>query len=118
MNKRTRGRRRAAHPRLTVPRPDNFYRQVLREGETALAEAATAGGLADETALLRVLVRRQIEEHPENLDQTIKALHLLVRMVAVQFRLSGEDAAMLSEHVHQIADRLAAAVLGAEEDDA
>lgn len=118
MNKRTRGRRRSPHARHAASRPDNFYRHVLHESEAALAEAAISDGLADETALLRVLVRRQIEEHPENLDQTIKALHLLVRMVATQFRLSGEDIDRLSEHVHAIADQLAVAVLGTEGDDA
>jgi response regulator RpfG family c-di-GMP phosphodiesterase len=118
MTERTRGRRRAAHARHATPRPDNFYGRVVHEGEAALAEAAAADGLADETALLRVLVRRQIEERPENLEQTIKALHLLVRMVAVQFRLSGEDTARLSEQVHQIGEQLAIAVLGAEGNDA
>ncbi len=118
MTERTRGRRRAVHARHAAPRPDNFYQRVLNEGEAALAEAAAADGLADETVLLRVLVRRQLEEHPESLEQTIKALHLLVRMVSAQYRLSGEDAARLSERVHEIADQLAVAVLGVEGDDA
>ena len=96
-------------------RTQGFYRSVLLEAEAAaLAEAETAEGLVDEVALLRVLVRRHLAERPQNLELTIKALHLLVRMVAEQFRLSGADRAGLTECVDAVAAQLTTAVLGEE----
>jgi hypothetical protein len=101
-----RSRRRTARPR------PNFYQQALTEAErAALAGAAAAEGLTDEVAMLRLLVRRHLAQQPENFDQTIKALHLLVRMVAVQFRLSGEDAERLDERVAEVVNQFAAVVL-------
>ena len=93
----------------------NFYQGVLAEAAASdLHEAAAPDGLADEVALLRVLVRRQLAEGPENLDLTLKGLTLLARLVATQYRLSGADEAALRGQLSTVADHLAAAVLGEE----
>jgi hypothetical protein len=100
-------------PRLAA----NFYRSVLAEADAAeWREAAAPDGLADEVALLRVLVRRHLAERPENLDLTLKGLTLLARLVATQERLSGADAAALQAQVSAVAEQLTAAVLGEEAD--
>lgn len=114
MTEQLRKHQRARRHRRAL-RPENFYEGVLQESDAALAAAAGATGLTDELALLRVLVRRQIEEHPDRLDQTIRALHLLVRMVAVQFRLSGDDQQRLRDSLDAVVQQLTAAVLGEEE---
>lgn len=96
-------------------RRGNFYRRLTAEVEPAmLTAAARTEGLNDEVALVRVLLGRHLAEHPENLELTIKGMHLLVRMVTAQHQLSGADAAELNERVDQVARHFAAAVFGQE----
>ena len=100
--------------RRLLRRTESFYRSVLHEAEVDAFAEAGGGGLEDEVALLRVLVRRHIEEHPEHLDLTIKGLSLLVRMVAVQFRLSGADEEQLRGRLSDILNQFTAAVYSEE----
>jgi hypothetical protein len=96
-------------------RQANLYRRLTAEVDPAmLATAARAEGLDDEVAIVRVLLGRHLAEHPENLELTIKGMHLLVRMVTAQHQLSGADAAELNERVDQVARHFAAAVFGQE----
>ncbi len=70
----------------------NFYRGVLDAAEQEhLESAAAAEGLDDEVALLRVLLRREIETHPENLRLVLQGMTLLVRAVAIRYRLAPAD---------------------------
>jgi hypothetical protein len=62
-----------------------------------LVAAETAEGLADEVAVVRLLLRRQLEQDPDNLELTLKAMHLLVRMVMAQHQIAGADAAAFDE---------------------
>ncbi len=109
--------RRQEHRRHTRRRrqPSNLYDGVFRESDPGvLAAAAQAKGLDDEVALVRVLLRRHLAEHPENLELTIKGMHLLERKVTAQEQLSGVDAAALEEQSRMIADQMTAALLGKE----
>jgi hypothetical protein len=93
----------------------DLYKSVLEESDAGLlAAAAHAEGLADEVALVRVLLHRHLAEHPEGLELTIKGMHLLVRMVAAQHKLSGADAAALDARADELARHFAAAILGEE----
>lgn len=106
---------RAGFVRHQRRRQGNFYRRLTAEVDPAmLAAAARAEGLDDEVAIVRVLLGRHLAEHPENLELTIKGMHLLVRMVTAQHQLSGADAAELNERVDQVARHFAAAVFGQE----
>jgi hypothetical protein len=70
-------------------RIDNFYRSVLDAAEQAdLERAAAAEGLDDEVALLRLLVRRELRERPDDLRLVLQGITLLVRAVATRYRLS------------------------------
>ena len=85
-------------PRRASPR--NFYRGVLDQADREeLDSAASADGLDDEVALLRMLVRRELAEHPENVRLVLQGLSLLVRAVAVRYRLSPSDAAALEQRM-------------------
>jgi hypothetical protein len=82
------------------PSPRNFYRQALTEAEREhLDGAASAEGLDDEIALLRTLVRRELEADPENLRLVLQGLTLLVRAVATRYRLSPDDQQALEERL-------------------
>lgn len=95
--------------------PSNMYWRVLEESEPGVfARAERSEGLADELAVVRVLLLRQLAEHPENLDLTFKGIHLLVRMVTAQFKLSDADASQFNEGVHQAIQQLAESIIGEE----
>jgi hypothetical protein len=47
--------------------------------------------LTDELVVARVLLHRELVEHPENAERMVKLMHLLVRMVGAQHRLTGAD---------------------------
>jgi hypothetical protein len=107
------------HPRTVGPRhrgkPGKLYQRAIEAIEPgALAAAARAEGLDDEVAVLRVLLRRHLTEHPENVELMFKGMHLLVRMVTAQHGLSGEDAAQLEERLKMLARHFAAAAFGEE----
>jgi len=59
-------------------------------------------------------LERALREHPGELELTIKGLHLLVRMVAAQFRLSGADEEQLRGRLSEILNQFTAAVYGEE----
>lgn len=103
--------RRAARP---LPMPTNFYASVIAAGEAGALAAAGSPSLDDEIALLRLLVRRQIEEQPEHLEATLKALHLLVRMATAQHRLSGADASAFEERAGAVIEQFATAFFAAD----
>ena len=92
-------------------RTANLYQGVIEESDAAvLAAAQEAEGLTDEVAVVRALLLRHLAGHPENLELTIKGMHLLVRMVTAQAHLSGEDAARLQERTEELANHFAAAI--------
>lgn len=69
-----------------------LYQNVLNEIDPrVLAAAARTEGLTDELVVARVLLHRQLAEHPESPELLVKLMHLLVRMVSAQHRLTGED---------------------------
>jgi hypothetical protein len=114
MTERGRGARRHGrrHGRAAL-----LYQGVLDAVDPRVLDAAeTAEGLTDELALVRLLLRRQLESDPDNLEMTIKGLHLLVRMVVAQHKLSGEDVTALEGQLGKLADEMAIAILGKEPD--
>ena len=71
------------------PSARNFYRQALTEAEQLeLGRAQEIEGLDDEIALLRVRLKRAVEERPEDLQLLVRGLDLLVKAVAARYRLS------------------------------
>jgi hypothetical protein len=71
------------------PSPRRFYETALSEAERLKLEAALdIEGLDEEVALLRFLLRKAIEEHPEDIPLMTKGAELLVKAVATKYRLS------------------------------
>jgi hypothetical protein len=68
-----------------------FYAGSLDAAEQAqLGEALAMDGLDEELALLRVRLRRVLEEQPEDTDFLLKGIGLLARLLATRHRLSKE----------------------------
>ncbi len=77
-----------------------YYDPVVSASErTALAVAREVEGLDQEIAVLRVRLRRALEEHPENMTLMLKGVEMLVKAVSAGYRLSKEAKAELSESV-------------------
>lgn len=93
-----------------------LYQGVRQEADDA-ARRASATDLSGELTLLRGLLREQIERDPDGLELTIKALHLLVRMVTAQHKLTGGEAAALEGQMSRLANEMALAILGKEPED-
>ena len=115
MTERRRGARRHAR---RDPHGWALYRSVLEEVDPRVLSAAEqAEGLSDELTVVRLLLRRQLQADPQDLELVLKGLHLLVRMVIAQHKLSGEDAQAFSGQADELARHFAAAIFSREETD-
>src|SRR3989304_5973339 len=71
----------------------NFYRRALDDAERLdLERAQGIEGLDDEIALMRVRLKRAVEEHPQDLQLLVKGLEILMRAVGARYRLSPQAA--------------------------
>ena len=70
-----------------------FYEQALTSAEKAdLETAREVQGLDEEIAVLRLRLRRAIEEQPENFGLMLRGIDILARLVARRYRLPQEPA--------------------------
>jgi hypothetical protein len=76
-----------AHSGGTLAR--NFYRKALdAAGQIELDEASDIEGLDDEIALLRVRLRKVVDEKREDFPLMLRGIELLVKAVSARYRLS------------------------------
>ncbi len=90
----------AAAVKQARARTRNFYRQVLDKAErTDLRRAEKIEGLDDEIAVMRVRLKRAVEEHPEDLPLLVKELDMLARAVGTRYRLSPKSRRDLADNL-------------------
>ena len=78
----------------------NFYGGALDQAERLdLEQAQEIEGLDDEIALMRVRLKRAVEEHPEDVQLLVKGLDILVRAVGARYRLSPKSRRDLAENL-------------------
>ncbi len=78
----------------------NFYRQALDQAERPdLERAQEIEGLDDEIALMRVRLKRAVEEHPQDVQLLVKGLDILMRAVGARYRLSPKSRKDLTENL-------------------
>ena len=78
----------------------NFYGGALDQAELLdLEQAQEIEGLDDEIALMRVRLKRAVEEHPEDVQLLVKGLDILVRAVGARYRLSPKSRKDLAENL-------------------
>lgn len=93
--------------RRRQPSARNFYRHALSEAEQLdLARAQEVEGLDDEIALLRVRLKRALEERPEDLQLLVRGIDLLVRAVAARYRLSPRARRDLADNLAAVLNSL------------
>jgi hypothetical protein len=78
----------------------NFYRHALDRAERPdLKRAQDMEGLDDEIAVMRVRLKRAVEEHPEDLPLLVKGLDMLARAVGTRYRLSPKSRRDLADNL-------------------
>lgn len=93
----------------------NFYRHALDEAERLdLERAQEIEGLDDEIALLRVRLKRAVEEDPKDVQLLVKGLDILVRAVGTRYRLSPKSRRDLAENLAATLNSLGDQLLPAE----
>ena len=81
----------------------SFYGQVLDEAERLdLEEAAAVCGLDDEVAVLRLVLRRLIEEQPGEVKLQLDTINTLARLLRTRYQLSTEQRNSLKEAIMKV----------------
>src|SRR5687768_14540319 len=92
--------------------PERFYEDALSEAERLrLQDALDIEGLDEEVALLRLWLRKAIEEHPEDIQLMTKGAELLVKAVAARYRLSPKSKRDLAENLGRVIDEVGGLLL-------
>jgi hypothetical protein len=88
-----------------------FYEEALSEAERLnLPEARRMEGLDEEIAVMRVRLKRALEERPEDVQLIAKGLDLLVKAVAAKYRLSPKARKDLSDSIAGVVEGIGAAL--------
>ncbi|MFQ5860517.1 MAG: hypothetical protein ACE5IG_03090 [Dehalococcoidia bacterium] len=78
----------------------SFYGRALsRAQRLKLDQAREVEGVDQEIAVLRLILRRLLEESPERVELLFKGLNLLVRAVAIRYKLSPKAQEDLSQSI-------------------
>ena len=88
-----------------------FYEKALSEAERLdLPEARQMEGLDEEIAVMRVRLKRALEERPQDAQLIAKGLNLLVKAVATKYRLSPKARKDLSDSIAGVVQGIGAAL--------
>ena len=80
--------------------PEDFYEEALSEAERPkLKKASRVKGVDQEIALLRLRLMELAREQPEKLELLMKGIGLLLRAVALKYKLSPEAEENLSSSI-------------------
>jgi len=100
-------------PRTKARRKEaqGFYEEALSEAERLdLPEARQMEGLDEEIAVMRVRLKRALEEQPQDAQLIAKGLDLLVKAVAAKYRLSPKARKDLSDSIAGVVEGIGAAL--------
>ena len=89
-------------------RPRGFYSQALDEAEKLeLEEASHIEGIDEEIALLRVKLRKLLEEQPERIDLHFEAANIIARLVRTRYQITKEQKKSLKEAIQKVLTEIA-----------
>jgi len=99
----------APHTEARRQEAQGFYEEALSEAERLdLPEARQMEGLDEEIAVMRVRLKRALEERPEDVKLIAKGLDLLVKAVAAKYRLSPRARKELSDSIAGVVEGIGA----------
>ncbi len=85
-----------------------FYGQALVEAERLyLLEAAQVDGLDDEVAVLRLLLRRLIQERPDEVKLQLDTVNTLAKLLHTRYQLTAEQKNSLKEALLKVLTEVA-----------
>ena len=97
-----------AHERARHRRAPSFYERALEAGDRPLfAEALEVEGVDEEIALLRLQIRRLLEEQPEDPRVLQAGIRLLVQALVARHRLTGAEAETLTDTAASLLEHFA-----------
>jgi len=83
--------------------PRGFYSRALDEAEKLeLEEAFHIEGIDEEIALLRVKLRKILEEQPERIDLHFEAANIIARLVRTRYQITKEQKKSLKEAIQKV----------------
>jgi len=85
----------------------SFYAEALTEAERLeLARAQEVEGLDEEIAVLRVRLKRVLQEHPQDLALIAKGVDMLVKAVAARYKLSPKARRDLADNLANLIESM------------
>jgi hypothetical protein len=85
-----------------------FYAQALSEAEKPVLEEARAiEGLDEEIAVLRVKLRKLIENDPDKFDLHLKVTNTIARLVGIRYDISKDQKKSLREAITRVLTEIA-----------
>lgn len=88
-----------------------FYDSAVPEGDrVALDVAREVEGLDQEIAVLRVRLRRALEDHPEKMTLMLKGVELLVKALAAKYRLPKDAKTEVSASIEGVLNEFAGVI--------
>jgi hypothetical protein len=103
-DERTRERIRARRHRS----PSFYERALVASDRDLVDEARDLEGIDEEVALLRLQIRRLLEEQPEEPAALQSGIRLLVQALSARHRLSGREAANVTDAIASVLEQFAA----------
>jgi hypothetical protein len=103
-DERTRERIRARRHRS----PSFYERALIASDRDLVDEARDLEGIDEEVALLRLQIRRLLEEQPEEPAALQSGIRLLVQALSARHRLSGREAANVTDAIASVLEQFAA----------
>src|SRR4030042_2680987 len=80
-----------------------FYAQALDEAEKlVLEEARDIEGLDEEIAILRVKLRKLIQNDPDRFDLHLKVTNTIARLVGIRYDITKEQKKSLKEAITRV----------------
>ena len=90
-------------------RKHGFYSKALAEAEALeLEEAGFVEGVDDEIALLRVQLRKLIDDHPDRIDLQLEAANTIARLVRTRYQITNEQKRSLKDAITKVLTEVAA----------
>jgi hypothetical protein len=85
-----------------------FYARALTEAERLqLEDAWSVEGVDDEIALLRLRMRRLVEESPERIDLQLNLAEAIARLVKTRYQISSEQKKSLKAAISKVLEEVA-----------
>lgn len=94
--------------RKRATRSTGFYGKALDEADRDdLADAAQVEGLDDEVAVLRLMLRHLLQEHPDEFKLQLDTVDMLVKTLHARYQLSNEQKNRLKDAMLKVLTEVA-----------